>query len=101
MNLYLKLSIHPLIFRRITGLTLEEFTTIIKKLPPIWRRRHLKKKKIEGRPYGVGILENHLLCLLIYYRTYATQLFIGFYFGVDDATVCRTIKRLEPLLTNH
>ena len=27
------------------------------------------------------------------------QLFIGFYFGVDDATVCRTIKRLEPLLS--
>ena len=69
-----------------------------KKLRPIWLRKHIKKKKIEGRPYGVGSLENHLLCLLMYYRTYTTQLFIGFYFGVDDATVCRTIKRLEPLL---
>ena len=34
----------------------------------------------------------------MYYRTYTTQLFIGIYFGVDDSTVCRTIKRLEPLL---
>ena len=99
MDLYQKLSAHPFIFRRTTGLTLDEFTTITKKLRPIWRKKHLKKKKIAGRPYGVGSLENHLLCLLLYYRTYTTQLFIGIYFGVDDSTVCRTIKRLEPLLS--
>ena len=99
MNLYQKLSTHPFIFRRITGLTLEEFTTITKKLNRIWKKKHLKKKKIEGRPYALGSLENHLLCLLIYYRTYTTQLFIGFYFRVNTATVCRTIKRLEPLLS--
>ena len=99
MNLYKKLSIRPYIFSQITGVSLQEFASILKKLRPIWRRKHLKKKKIEGRPYGVGSLENHLLCLLVYYRTYTTQLFIGFYFGVDDATVCRTIKRLEPLLS--
>ena len=99
MNLYLKLSTRPYIFSQITGVSLQEFASILKKLRPIWRRKHLKKKKIEGRPYGVGSLENHLLCILIYYRTYTTQLFIGFYFGVDDATVCRTIKRLEPLLS--
>ena len=52
MNLYQKLSTHPFIFRRITGLTLEEFTTITKKLNRIWKKKHLKKKKIEGRPYG-------------------------------------------------
>ena len=99
MNLYLKLSTRPYIFSQITGVSLQEFASILKKLRPIWRRKHLKKKKIEGRPYGVGSLENHLLCILIYYRTYTTQLFIGFYFGVDDATVCRTIKRLEPFLS--
>ena len=98
MNLYLKLCTRPYIFSQITGVSLQEFESIVKKLRPIWLRKHIKKKKIEGRPYGVGSLENHLLCLLMYYRTYTTQLFIGFYFGVDDATVCRTIKRLEPLL---
>ena len=99
MDLYQKLSMHPFVFRRTTGLTLDEFATITKSLRPIWRRRHLRKKKLAGRPYGVGSLESHLLCLLMYYRTYATQLFIGIYFGVDDSTVCRTIKRLEPLLS--
>ena len=99
MNLYQKLSNHPFIFRRITGLTLEEFTALTKKLRRLWQRKHLQGKKIAGRPYGVGCLENHLLCLLIYYRTYTTQIFIGFYFNVDAATICRTIKRLEPLLS--
>jgi len=99
MNLYRKLSRHPLIFRRITGLSLEQFSNLIKKLRPIWRRTHLNKKKLAGRPYGVGSLENQLLCLLLYYRTYTTQLFIGFNFSVDAATVCRTIKRLEPALS--
>ena len=99
MDLYKKLSAHPYIFKQITGLSLQEFASTLKKLRSIWRSKHLKKKKLAGRPYALGSLENHLLCLLIYYRTYTTQLFIGFYFGVDDATVCRTIKRLEPLLS--
>ena len=98
MNLYRKLINKPYIFQQITGLNPKEFAQVIKKLRPIWRRKHLKKKKIEGRPYGVGDLNNQLLCLLMYYRTYVTQLFIGFWFRVDDATISRSIKRLEPLL---
>jgi len=36
--------------------------------------------------------------LLIYYRTYTTQAFLGFLFGVDDSAVCRNINPLQPLL---
>ncbi len=99
MNLYTKLVSRPYIFLRITGISRVKFNDIIKQLQPIWNKKHLKKKKLDGRPYGIGSLENQLLCLLIYYRTYTTQLFIGFWFRVDDATVCRTIKRLEPFLS--
>ena len=98
MNLYRKLSTRPYIFSQITGVSLQEFASIIKKLRPIWRKRHLKNKKVAGRPYGIESLENQLLCLLLYYRTYATQLFIGFWFRVDEATVSRTRRRLEPIL---
>lgn len=98
MNLYRKLSKRPYIFLQVTGVNLIQFASIIRKLRPIWRKKHLKNKKIEGRPYGIGSLENQLLCLLLYYRTYTTQLFIGFWFRVDDSTVCRGIKRLEPFL---
>ena len=45
MNLYLKLSTRPYIFSQITGVSLQEFASILKKLRPIWRRKHLKKKK--------------------------------------------------------
>lgn len=98
MNIYNKLIVRPYIFLRITGMTPAKFNTIIKQLYPIWKKQHLKKKKIDGRPFGIINLENQLLCLLIYYRTYTTQIFIGFWFRVDDATVCRSIKRLEPML---
>lgn len=36
--------------------------------------------------------------LLLYYRSYTTQLYVGFIFGIDDSRVCRIIKLLEPLL---
>ena len=36
--------------------------------------------------------------LLIDYRTYVPHAFLGFLFSVDDGTVCRTNRRIEPLL---
>jgi hypothetical protein len=39
-----------------------------------------------------------LMMLLLYYRTYTTQMQIGFMFGIDDSRVCRIIKILEPLV---
>ena len=98
MDLYDKLRKNPFVFKRLTGISIQEFQTIRQKLGPVWNRKHEAKKKIAGRPYGIGNLENQLLCLLIYYRTYTTQLFIGLWYQVDDATVCRAIKRLEPIL---
>ena len=43
----------------------------------------------------VGDLREHLLLLLIYYRTYTTHLFLAQIFKVDEATICRAIKRFE------
>ena len=39
-----------------------------------------------------------MLALLLYYRSYISQTFVGYLFGVDDAQVCRFIKKLEPIL---
>ena len=72
---------------------------IVEKLKPLWAIRYEKGKKKSGRPHGLVNIENYLLCLLFYYRTYTTQLFIGFFFKVDDATISRGISRLEPLLS--
>lgn len=53
---------------------------------------------MQGRPSVFKRFEDRLLALLMYYRTYITQEFIGYLFHVHNATVCRSFKRLEPLL---
>ena len=98
MNLYLKIRKKTFIFKRLTGLEHKEFQQIIKKLAPLWKKKYEAKKKVSGRPYGLESLENHLLCFLRYYRCYTTQLFIGFLFNLDGATISRSIRRLEPIL---
>ena len=99
MDLYRKLAKRPNIFKNITGISLEKFKATLDLLEP--KLSTLCKRKIKtGRPYQIKTAENQLACLLIYYRTYITQLFLSFKFNVDAATVCRTIKRLEPHLKN-
>lgn len=98
MDLYSKLISKPQVFIKLTGLTNKEFSKLIVKLKPLWDTKFENKKKKSGRPQGLISLENYLLCLLFYYRTYTTQLFIGFLFRIDDSTVSRGISKLEPLL---
>jgi hypothetical protein len=50
------------------------------------------------RPYFKLCLEDMALVLLLYYRTYTTQLLVGCWFGIDASRVCRIIRLLEPLL---
>ena len=80
-----KLQARPLIFLRLLGVTPEDFKIITKKCTPIWNTRLQDKKKVSGRPYGLKDLEHHMLCLLLYYRCYTSQLFLGLLFNVDDS----------------
>lgn len=63
---------------------------------PAWDNLRQRKNR-SGRPYGVGDLEDHLLVLLILYRCHITQDFLGLLYGVDKATICRALRRIEPL----
>ena len=83
--------------RRITGVKHEKFEKLTKQLKPAWRAAQ-KRKLVAGRPYGVGELREHLLLLLIYYRTYTTHLFLAQIFKVDETTTCRAIRRISPLV---
>lgn len=38
--------------------------------------------------------------LLLYYRSYVTQIFVGYLFGIDDSRVCLIIRRLEPIVAS-
>ena len=72
---------------RITGVKHEKFEKITNRLKPAWRAIQ-KRKQVAGRPYGVGELREHLLLLLMYYRTYTTHLFLAQIFKVDESTIC-------------
>ena len=56
-------------------------------------------KKVSGRPWGLPTLEDHILALLIYYRFYIPHTFLGFMFGIDDSVLCRSFRRIEPILS--
>jgi IS5 family transposase len=94
---YEKLRTRGQAFVRLTGLTATEFDTVVKRVRAAWEAEE-SKKAVSGRPHALAGLENHLLALLVYYRSYTTQEFIGYIFGCDAAAICRGIKRLESLL---
>jgi len=50
-----------------------------------------------GRPAKLS-RANQLLLTLMYWREYRTEFHIGLTYGVSEATVCRTIKKVENIL---
>lgn len=68
------------------------FTGMVDVLNP-----HLNR---QGRRGGQNTLAvaSQLFLMLQYWREYRTQFHVGLDFGVSEATVCRTIARVEILL---
>ena len=76
-------------FKRLTGVRPETFSAMLTAL-----RR-------QGRPFGRPTklaLADQLLLTLMYWREYRTQFHIAQAYGVSEATVCRTIVRIEQAL---
>lgn len=88
--------LHKRQFRYLTGVAPDIFLQMAERLRPLWERCCLGKNRA-GRPWGVGGLEDHLLVMLILYRCHITQDFLGLLYGVDKATICRSLRRIEPL----
>jgi DDE superfamily endonuclease len=81
-------------FRRLTGISAAAFDQMLKQLHGPWEQMQRRKRK-SGRPWEIGGLEDHLLVLLLYYRCYVTQEFVGFFYQVDRSVICRAIQRIE------
>lgn len=94
-------------FRRLTGLSVHEFDRLLAELEPVWKQARFKQANRKdrrrqpgaGHPFGLS-LEDMLLVLLMYYRTYVTYAFLAVVFNVNESTICRIIRRLEPLLAS-
>jgi hypothetical protein len=95
---YKRLSKRPLIFLRLAGVKLSEFVEICQRIKPLWEEGIEMKKRCCGRNRCLKTLEDRVLALLMYYRTYITHEFIGYLFGLHNSNVCRLFKRLEPLM---
>ena len=83
-------------FHRLTGIGVDIFDGMLAQLIGPWDKLQGRKTK-SGRPWETGGLEDHLLIMLIYYRCYVTQEFIGFFYSVDKSAICRAIQRIEQL----
>lgn len=94
---YDKLSRRPVSFKRMTGLSIEQFNKLVIKIAPSFQQVEAKKL-CHGRTSHLPTLEDKLLCTLIYYRSYITHVFLGYLFNLHDSNICRLLKKMEPLL---
>jgi hypothetical protein len=88
--------LHKRQFRSLTGVSPDIFQQMAGRLSPAWDRL-CRSRNRAGRPFGVGGLEDHLLVMLILYRCHITQDFLALLYGVDKATICRSLRRIEKL----
>lgn len=100
-----RIALRPKIFHTLTGVTPLQFISLLAKIRPVWeaseyqRKNHSRRKrKIGAGPKPKLDLAGDLFMLLLFYRTYAGQVFIGLVMGLDDSNVSRRIRRLEPIL---
>jgi transposase len=94
---YARIVKSPKVFLRLFGVNAIQFNEILTKVTPLWEKKVLGTYKRPGRNFAL-CLEDMVLMLLLYYRSYVTQMFVGYLFGLDDSRVCRIIQKLEPLL---
>ena len=59
--------------------------------------RRRKREVGAGHPFKLS-LDDRLLMLLFYYRTYVTSVLLGFIFNLDQSNVLKDIRMLEPLV---
>jgi hypothetical protein len=92
-----RLSKAPKVYKSLSGLSLKEFNDLIKKIEDNWNKLEAKKRH-HGRNSHLPRLEDKILCVLIYYRTYITHTFLGYLFNLHNSNICRLFKKIEPLL---
>jgi hypothetical protein len=76
-------------FKRLTGVQPTTFEKLLRVLE--------KELRNFGRPPKLSRADQ-LLMTLMYWREYRTQFHIAATYGVSEATVCRTIKKVENAL---
>lgn len=95
----------PRVFKSLTGLTIDEFERLFRKLVLAWSasehqrlNRPDRKRAIGGgRKYTLE-LKTRLVMVMCWLRLYLNTEALGFFFGVDKATASRNCRRLLKVL---
>src|SRR5712692_11400114 len=104
-SFYERLSKKREMFRSFSGLDVAEFDSLLSRIKLAHEdhekkrlsRRDRKNKIGAGHPFKLS-LEDRLLMLLMYYRSYVTSILLGFIFNLDQSNVLKDIRMLEPLV---
>jgi len=105
MMKYVYLKQHPQVFKKMTGLSVEEFDDLYEEvLPPF---RQLEEERLDrpdrqrdfggGRKASLGP-RDQILMAVIWLRLYPTQDVLGYFFGVSQAVVSNYIAHTLPIL---
>lgn len=78
-------------FKRLTGVERETFAQMLQVVE--------KRLRNFGRPPKLSRAEQ-LLMTLMYWREYRTEFHIAQSYGISEATVCRTIRKVEDALVS-
>jgi len=94
------------LFQQITGITVKHFEELLRQFKEIYEQGETKRlsKNTRKRAIGAGrkfklSLEDRLLMVLMYYRLYTTQIFLGkMIFNLDDSNVSREFRKITAIL---
>lgn len=98
---------NPTRLKRCTGLTVEQFQELARRIGPLWRQseqrrldRPERKRAIgAGHPFTLKTMEEKLFAILLWHKLYPSYWFLGMVVGMDAANVCRLIRLLRPLVS--
>jgi hypothetical protein len=92
----------------LTGLTLKEFQVLLPAFTTAYQRQQTSDKTLAGHPRQRGVgggrrgvltsMEQKLLFILVYQKTYPLQVVLGELFGMSQAAANQWIHRLLPIL---
>lgn len=93
--------------QRYIGLNFHQLNVLTENIEPSWRiaesdrlnKRLGRKRKIgAGRLYELETTKEKLIVVLLYYKMYMTQEFLGDFVGIDQSNVSRLIAKMLPLI---
>lgn len=97
---------NPIKLKRCTGLTIDQFNELTRRIEPLWNKtenrrlfRPDRKRAIgAGHPYHLQTIKEKLLCILLWYKIYPAFWLLGMILGFDAGNACKLVNRLRPLV---